>query len=101
MTYLSERPASSVTSRICVLGLRFLHLHIALPIGLTLMFFYPSYAQTGNIDPNTVTRFIQPGQYAVFVKRTGKWIIRYPLTDLPGSVSKTSCQKLCDLLKIK
>lgn len=101
MTYLSDRPASSTLSCISVIGLRFLHLLTALPIGLSFLFLFPSYAQTGSIDHNNVTRSIQPGQYAVFVRRTGNWIIRYPLTDLPGSSSKTSCQKLCDLLNIK
>jgi len=101
MTYISDRLASSALSCISVLGLRFLHLHTALPIGLSFLLLFPSYAQTGSIDQTNVTLSIQPGQYAVFVRRTGKWIIRYPLTALPGSASKTSCQKLCDLLKIK
>jgi hypothetical protein len=100
MTGLCARPPDSA-SRICVLGLRLLRFRIVLPIGLCLIFLHPSDAQASNVDPNIVKRYILPGQYAVFVRRTGKWVIRYPLTDLPGSANKTSCQKLCELLNIK
>jgi len=63
-------------------------------VGLCSIILYPSVVHASP-DCNEVK---EPEQYTRVIHN--QIIVRYPLTDPPGVVKKTNCDKLCDLLKI-
>jgi hypothetical protein len=65
-------------------------------IGLGLVSMHPSDVQA---SPACDEKQDVPKQYSRVVRN--QLIVRYPLTDPPGSAEKSNCDKLCDLLKIE
>ena len=65
-------------------------------IGLGLVSLHPGDVQA---SPACDEKQDVPKQYSRVVRN--QLIVRYPLTDPPGSAEKTNCDKLCGLLKIE